>query len=521
MPPGVRLVDVETDRGRPKSRVCMMDLDMPAAGIVFTHNNSIPNLLRGIGERLMLVPKGDEFVLPPKPAEGVYSPGSSMADYAAAVCRKMPKMDGPLERDEFVALYDGPKRKRYEAAAASLLNRELTKEDWEINVFIKDETVCSWTKNDPAPRIISPRSPEYCMEVGRFIKPIEHLLYKAVARVWGETTIAKGLNFNQRGQLIYEKWSSFSRPVAVGLDASRFDQHVSTEALTWEHGIYQACYPHQGRSKLKWLLSKQLVNSGRAYLDGKKLEYSREGGRMSGDMNTALGNCLIMTGLVWSYLSEKNIIGKLINDGDDCVVFMEEEDLDLFMSGLSPWFTKRGFTMKVETPVTVLEEIEFCQCHPVWNGEQYTMCRNVHKALYTDVAHVGRRPEEIADIRKSIGVGGQCWAKGIPVLSAFYHKLAQGPGKSIVLRNSGTYWNAKGCVTGTSVCTDAARLSFAKAFGISPEEQGAIEQYYEGITTRPFDVPTQMLTYEPVIPSDQYPLYISEALNTIVLNKYD
>jgi hypothetical protein len=134
MPPGVRLVDVETDRGRPKSRVCMMDLDMPAAGIVFTHNNSIPNLLRGIGERLMLVPKGDEFVLPPKPAEGVYSPGSSMADYAAAVCRKMPKMDGPLERDEFVALYDGPKRKRYEAAAASLLNRELTKEDWEINV---------------------------------------------------------------------------------------------------------------------------------------------------------------------------------------------------------------------------------------------------------------------------------------------------------------------------------------------------------------------------------------------------
>lgn len=514
-PPGVRVLDVKTDKGRVPQRELVMDLRYPAAGLCFTHNNSVDNLLRGLGERLMMVPNGEGYSFPPQPEQGVYGQGA-LRDYQRSLLQKMPKFDGPITRDEFVALYDGPKRKRYQAALNNLVDRELVERDWQIQIFIKDEIVCSWNKIDPAPRLISPRSPEYCLELGRYIKPIEHLLYKAVARVWGEVTIAKGLNFNDRGALIAQKWASFDNPVAIGLDASRFDQHVSREALIWEHAIYTGCYKRS--RQLSFLLSKQLTNYGVAYLEGRRIEYERDGGRMSGDMNTALGNCLIMTGLVWSYAREIGVNVKLINDGDDCVVFMEQRDLEIFQCGLCDWFRKRGFSMKVEAPAYELESIEFCQCHPVWNGEQYTMCRNVHKALFTDVAHVGRTPREIAEIRRATGLCGLAWSRGIPVFTSFYRQLSNIEAKDIVLEHSGTYWNSKGCHSGTIGITHTARISFYKAFGLTPSEQIAIEKLYDRIRATTFDDPTQILMYQSNIPSTEYPLFICESLNLLLFD---
>lgn len=485
-----------------------MDTSLPAAGLCFTHNNSVSNILRGLGERLKMVPDGSGgFSPPPQPLLW------DLEDYRLRVLQKMPKHLVPKTHDEFVMLYDGPKRKRYEAAARSLLERQLEERDWKIRLFIKDEIVCSWQKTDPAPRLISPRSPEYCLEVGCYIKPIEHLLYKAVARVWGETTIAKGLNFNERGQLVKEKWDSFSKPVAVGLDASRFDQHVSLRALQWEHSIYTGCYPGSGR--LKWLLKKQLVNQGETYVDDHRISYTHTGGRMSGDMNTALGNCLIMTGLVWQYARSLGMKVKLINDGDDCVVFMDQSDLELFTKNLQPWFLDRGFSMKVEAPAYCLEEIEFCQCHPVWNGEQYTMCRNLHKALFTDVAHVGRTHEELSRIRQAISDSGIAWSRGLPIFPAFYQRLATGA-KPMVLYNSGTYWNAKGCNTGTTTVTSEARLSFFRAFGLDPQEQVAVEKFYSSLIPSTLDRPHTVLEYSPSISSTEYNLFVSDSLNYLL-----
>jgi len=505
-PPGVRISNLASTSGKEKKRHVIIDNGVPGVGLCYTHNNSADNLVRGLGERLMMVPDGDSFSKPPSPIEGAFQ---CLEEYRRKVVAKCPKQSGPLEPDEFVLLYDGPKRKRYEAAARNLADRQLEERDWEVSVFIKDELVCSWNKTDPAPRLISPRSPEYCLELGCFIKPIEALLYKAVARVWGETTIAKGLNFNQRGELIKEKWDSFSHPVAIGLDASRFDQHVSVAALQYEHGFYTALYP--GNGKLPFLLSKQLINKGRAYVDDSKIEYAVHGSRMSGDMNTALGNCLIMTSLVWGYLAYVGVCGKLINDGDDCVLFIEQVDLEKVICGLPEWFRQRGFTMKVETPVYTLEEIEFCQCHPVWNGESYTMCRNVHKALFTDAAHVGRTWQEVVGIRESVAVSGAIWAKGIPVFGAFYRFLSTGA-KTVIPKNSGTYWNARGCTTGTSEVTVEARESFSAAFGLDPSEQIALEAMYDALPKPPFSDPALILTYDPSIPTDEYPVHISEPL---------
>lgn len=488
-----------------------LDVSFPMPGIVYTHNNSLDNILRGLGERLFRVQVDGNFVPCPRPV--VFDCG----DYANKVLSKMPKFSEPISRDEFVCLYDGAKRKRYEAAVKHLAEFPLTPRDSEINVFIKDEKICSWTKVDPACRLISPRTPEYCVELGRFIKPIEHLLYKAVARVWGETTIFKGLNFNQRGEELRRKWDSYTNPVAVGLDASRFDQHVSVEALRWEHSIYRGCYPRN--KSLRKLLERQLFNEGSCYVDDHKVTYAVKGGRMSGDMNTALGNCLIMTGMVWHYLQQKGIKASLANDGDDCVVIMEQADLDRFMEGLSEFFLRLGFNMKVEKPCFEFEEIEFCQCHPVFNGESWSMCRNVTKALFTDIVHIGRSIDEIRSIRFATAQCGLVWSKGFPIFQAFYNTLmktgVRGK-KEVSIQHSGTYWNSKGCSSGTEHITEEARLSFYRAFGITPSEQLAIEQYYESLPVSVVDSKESQLTYDPLVSPSEYPIKFSESLNLLL-----
>jgi hypothetical protein len=524
IPEGVTVRELGSDKGRKKERYAVVDTSLPMPGIVFTHNNSADNILRGLGERLYMVPTDTGFARPPRPV--VFDCG----DYVERVVRKMPKFTEPITSEEFVQLYNGPKRRRYEAAAENVLSRGgITEKDARISLFIKDEKVLSWNKVDPAPRLISPRSPEYCLELGRFIKPIEHLLYKAVARVWGEVTIYKGLNFNERGEGLRQKWESFDDPVAIGLDASRFDQHVSVEALKWEHSIYKGCYV--GPQKyLQWLLDQQLVNQGECFVDDKHIAYSVEGGRMSGDMNTALGNCLIMTAIVWHYLKSLGVQGKLANDGDDCVLFLEREDLEVVMKDLPQFFRERGFTMKVEKPVYTFEEIEFCQCHPVWNGEQWTMCRNLPKVLFCDAAHVGRSEDEIAIIRHATSTAGLVWAKGIPVIPSFYRCLGRS-GKiarnrkertlqEFLMRNSGTYWHSRGCDSGTQEVTNEARLSFYRAFGVSPSEQVALEDYYTSLQPGNAVLSTkEVIIYQPEIPSSEYPLYIEEGLEQVVFNR--
>lgn len=513
--PGVRVRKLGSDRGRRKVRQVVVDQAVPTPGVVFTHNNSLSNVMRGLGERLKFVSDGHGgFIPPPRPT--VFD----LEEYGERLLRKMPKFDAPISRDEFVLLYNGAKQKRYAQAVIQLERDGLQERDSEVSTFIKDEKVCSWLKEDPAPRLISPRDPKYGVELGRYIKPIEHLLYKAVARVWGETTIAKGLNFNDRGKLMADKWHSFEDPVAVGLDASRFDQHVSPEALAWEHSVYRGCYPRERRSgTLARLLRRQINNVGRCYVDDHEVKWEHRGGRMSGDMNTALGNCLIMTGLVWKYLKDRGIGGKLINDGDDCVVFLERRDLVHFTNGLEEWFRARGFTMKVERPVDKLEQIEFCQCHPVWNGEQYTMCRNVHKALFTDAVHIGRTVEEIRSIRAATSLCGKVWSRGLPVFGAFYDFIDCQVDPRYKARfhgdflHSGTAWQSKGCCTGTQEVTSAARDSFAIAFGVEASEQEAIEDFYGRLKRPVLDAPHNALVYNPSEPANNYPLFVCESLN--------
>ncbi len=446
------------------------------------HNSSIVNLERGVLERVFFISKGGEFVRPPQPNPKTFM--KRMSSFRRGLLQNVYSTT-PTKREDFPLYYRGRKRTVYENAVDSLNRRDVDATDAQIRCFVKAEKINFTAKKDPAPRIISPRDPRYNVAVGCYLKHIEHMLYKAIARLYGSTTVSKGLNVEEVASLLKGKWDRVDDPVAIGLDASRFDQHVSRVALQWEHSIYNSIY---GDRELKRLLSYQLNNRCRGYTADGYLSYTTNGTRMSGDMNTAMGNCIIMCGLLHAYSTERNVKIELVNNGDDCVVIIRRKDLSRFENGLTSWFLEMGFTMKVEDHVDVFEQIKFCQMQPVNDGSKYVMVRNPIVSIAKDSISI--KPLDSKSIYQkwlgAVGEGGVSLTGGIPILQSFYCCLERGSGgkrlKDDPTMETGWWYLSKGMARKVSKVSSQARYSFHLAFDIPPDLQVAVEEYYDSYT---------------------------------------
>jgi len=228
------------------------------------HNDCLKNLARGIVERVFYVSGSEGLTQAPSPKAGVFARLDGIRLRLLRAMRSTPI----VSRDEYPGLYTGRKRGVYERALESLKVRAINKRDAWVSTFVKAEKVNFDSKGDPAPRVIQPRSPRYNLEVGRYLKLFEKELCAGFQRVWGYPVVLKGLNAQRVGGWLARHWAEFRNPVAVGLDASRFDQHVSVEALRFEHSVYNAVF---GCKELRRLLSWQLSNHGVARVEGKRV----------------------------------------------------------------------------------------------------------------------------------------------------------------------------------------------------------------------------------------------------------
>jgi len=264
--------------------------------IIRAFNNTINTLERAVLERVFYVKVDGEFVAPPKPSPSHFA--HAMRHTWEVLQKLLPKA-APMTRREFVDSFRGRKKAVYEGAYDDLLRSSVVSKDAEVKVFVKYEKTDFTRKTDPVPRVISPRSTRFNIEVGRYLRTIEERIFKSLAKLFGHPTVFKGMNSSTSGRTMFEKWNSFRNPVAVGMDASRFDQHVSIQALIWEHAVYLACFPRAlVRGRLAKLLKRQLRNVCVGYTEDGRLKYRTDGGRMSGDMNTSLGNCVLMCSMI-------------------------------------------------------------------------------------------------------------------------------------------------------------------------------------------------------------------------------
>ena len=425
----------------------------------------------------------------------------------------------PMTVRQFVDSYGGQKRKVYEAAANSLKDRPFNKRDAEVKVFTKDE----YLKPGGAPRAIQPRSPRFNVQLGSYLKPIEHKVFEAIDTVFdgsGEhRTVAKGMNMIKRGQVISKMWNSFADPVAIGLDASRFDQHIHELLLEFEHKHYEYFVEETGDGlpPLKYLLALTRNNKGSYKQRDGRIKYSVRGNRMSGDMNTSLGNILIMCALMHSFLREKGLLtkAKLLNDGDDCVLIMDRRNVSIFREGLEQWFEEMGITMCYDGIYTSLEEVEFCQAHPVRNDEGgWMLVPRPTKRLYSDL--VSTKPINSKKVyRKWLGAVAGCGAassRGVPIFGSFYRWL--GTGATPYIPQDGDVYRdfRMSLIDGMNMqCREPSldeRISFYFAFNITPKEQVMLEKYYDNLPapvwTKPeADVPRQLEPVQWLVPPEQ------------------
>jgi len=475
-------------------------------------NNDIDTLERAVKERVFFVKNLDKissskFVSPPRPEAGLFA--SRLEATLAALRPHLPRT-APVSHQQFV---DGtPSRKRmvYQRALddINLTGLDL-KRDSSVKVFVKFEKTDRTTKEDPVPRVISPRDPKFNIALGRYLKPIEERIFKALGKMFGHPTVMKGMDTDRTAAVLKEKWDMFNDPVAIGLDASRFDQHVSLEALKFEHSVYKMCFPlKKHRKKLGNLLKCQLTNTCRGYTEDGKLQYQIEGTRMSGDMNTSLGNCVLMCMMIHAYSLDRGVKTQLANNGDDCVVFMEKRDLAKFSHGLFQWFLEMGFNMAIEEPAFELEHIEFCQCRPVFDGRVYTMCRNPVTAIAKDSVYL-KHPDQFITMpawMHAVGKGGEALAGGMPIFNSFYAMYQRSGSTTWWSNRRNRYktiqpvddvlpWFMRQVGLQGKRCfaepTPEARASFYLAWNVTPDEQLALERHYDGMSLFPEKLETR------------------------------
>jgi len=421
---------------------------------------------------------GEDFVAPPPVDKGLFT--ETLAEFRKELFKKIRRPTKSTSQ-EIVDSYTGRKRTIYENALKGLVELGLSRDDARSIMFVKMEMV----NPEKAPRCIQPRNPRYNLALGRYIKPAEHRIYDGIRRVYGDgPTVMKGYNVSEIGAIARGKWRSFVKPVAIGLDATKFDMHVSPAALAWEHGVYRSLFKND--RNLNRLLRWQMNNKGAAYCEDGSLKYTVRGKRFSGDMNTGLGNCLLMCAMVYAYAQSRGVQIKLLNNGDDCVVIMEEEDMEVFNDGLDQWFLEMGFRMVAEAPVYELHQIEFCQMHPIEIGEECRMVRNVPTSLRKDTltVHDLRNAATREKWCTAVGTCGLWLTGGVPVVQDFYQAYQRiGCMRQSKILNDPTFATgmrlmSKGMEEHHREPDAWTRVQVFEAWGITPDEQTALELYY-------------------------------------------
>lgn len=475
---GCSLTRVPTIHGDEHKRR-LVRVAIPAEGFQPTvHYDCVHNQVQSIRNRVIgVVPKptSEGLVLMAKGAMGItHHLVSSHEDDIFALSKR----------------HGGSKGARYHCATVEYLKFGLFKADSNVKMFIKPERFDPNAKINPDPRAIQFRNPKYCVAVARFLRPVEEQIYLfkyASDGVPNSRNVAKGLNAVARAMLLVEKASHFTEPVFITMDASRFDKHVSVQHLRLEHRVYLASNPDP---EFASLLALQLSNT---CFTSSGVKYKTLGRRMSGDMNTAIGNIIIMLTMIIAYCrySLKLRTWDCLDDGDDFVLIVERGDVDRLYATAESVFLGFGMEMKVDPPAMGIHDVTFCQSKVVeFLPGKYKFVRDWRAIVSKSTSGV-RNWENPTFRNNTINAVGLCELVinlGVPILQEYALAL---------LRNTSSTSDARKYMPGYLVertgkelkhlgikslrdvkpqsVHNCARRSFAEAYGISETEQVALE----------------------------------------------
>jgi hypothetical protein len=213
--------------------------------------------------------------------------------------------------------------------------------------------------------------------------------------------------------------------------------------------------------------------------------YGTIGKRMSGDMNTASGNCLLMYAMVLATMRRLGVHRwDCCVDGDDTLIFVEERDFLNIEGGAPRVFLDYGHEVKIENVSRSLEGIKWCQSKIIYVDGVPRFCRDWSKIC--SIVCAGVRNWHEIDARKFAATIGQCLlydSSGVPVLQELCLKLLSFSAERFVLNKMEgidrflTYCVTLGIDKGEPrAISSATRDSFDRVFGCDSELQVNLEK---------------------------------------------
>lgn len=438
----IRLPELE-HRDKSLVKVCLLMNGMYPTNI---YNNCACNEYRSLVERhLKVVPQPDE-------------------DYIREVTKRTEHLYPavtPLSYNAVVNRYSGAKKRRYVTALLNLQQYGLQPKDCKVRMFVKNERFEHKYLGVKPPRAIQYRTPEFNLGFLRYVTAMEEWIYPNLKLgCSGTRVVAKGLNWEDRAELIVEKASWFRRPLFIMNDYTSFDATIGTALLRANSRKYvRMC----GRGVRLWT-KEQLYNTG---YTRHGIKYKVKGTRMSGDADTGLGNTLINIDAIVEFLRVNNITKyEFIVDGDDSVIIVEQTEKALDYTS----FGRMGLILRSET-TTDIHKVEFCQSRIIFRPKPL-LVRNPRKVIST--AAICRNIQ--ADAKAWLCGVGHCELAcnpGVPVLQSFAQALTTASVTPYFDRDMER--RMEGSVGKPQPITDIARLSFYKAWGIDPSQQVWLE----------------------------------------------
>jgi len=469
---------------------------------VGAHANNYHNSIVALQRRLMFVERNGVLCKPPSPLKGIFG---KMVLFKEKFLSNVPQLE-VCSMEDLLPLYKGRRKADYIKAYLEYQSVGYLRKHARVNTFLKVEKKILNHKKD-VPRLIQPRSKVYNLCLGKYLRKNEHKLLQHIDTTFGYRVVMSGFNNAETAGYLRMLWNKLTCPVAIGVDASRFDQHCSVSALQYEHSFYNSIFRSEELAKL---LEHQLDNSGRMFTDdGFCINYRHKGGRMSGDINTSLGNKLLMCGMMYEMIHQFNLENMcyLANNGDDCVLFCESHVVERVQNGLPRWFLNRGYTMEVEPPAKEFENLEFCRSKPVMTKHGWKMVR-ILDSISRDASSMRNLngAKAMDEFLCAIGVCNGIINDGVPILSVMAKRMRE-LSRLEKIQNMREHFDENmlmriGKQTRMdSEITERARISFYKAFGVHPEQQINIEEYYlqatndgEPVEVKNFSQPYSYLT---------------------------
>lgn len=389
-----------------------------------------------------------------------------------------------LSREDVLTKFVGSRRKRYSRAADLLDARGWSDQYARVSMFVKVEKFDPTSKDNPIPRAIQFRGYMCGLELARYLKPYEHRFYNTIPQTTVTRTrvMGKGLSGGARARLFMDKWSAFKHPWVVALDAIKFDAHVNTGLLSVEHMYYKLINRDPFFAHLLHLQTFNKCRSQNGY------KYTVRGGRMSGDMNTALGNCLLMYIMLLDAMRGVEKWDCLI-DGDDCLLFTEGPP---DCSAIKREFLNYGMELKLESPSDDYHDIVWCQSKLVEISGLHRWVLNPIRVLNKGLGNTKymSTTKEIKAYAGSVGVGYFAMFHGVPILQEYSLALIRISEGRLMNLDDRFFWRAvvelgsrKESVVETlrsvpivpEIIGWDTRVDFMRTFGIDMGEQYRLE----------------------------------------------